>query len=126
MLIQKISRTSPTRSAAKLSRIYRSSMGLLTEKFPKETTRSLSTSPWADFEMAPIDPIVGLNEIFQKDDFPSKVIVGVGSYRDDVSLQLGAIDNQVEPSFSSILNSFLLFSSVGFLYSLESLTFSPV
>jgi hypothetical protein len=101
-------------------------MGLLTEKFPKETTRSLSTSPWADFEMAPIDPIVGLNEIFQKDDFPSKVIVGVGSYRDDVSLQLGAIDNQVEPSFSSILNSFLLFSSVGFLYSLESLTFSPV
>lgn len=28
--------------------------------------------------MAPVDPIVGLNEIFQKDDFPSKVIVGVG------------------------------------------------
>jgi len=34
--------------------------------------------------MAPVDPIVGLNEIFQKDDFPSKVIVGVGSYRDEV------------------------------------------
>lgn len=34
--------------------------------------------------MAPADPIVGLNEDFQKDDFPSKVIVGVGAYRDDV------------------------------------------
>lgn len=33
--------------------------------------------------MAPTDPIVGLNEIFQKDDFPQKVIVGVGAYRDD-------------------------------------------
>jgi len=34
--------------------------------------------------MAPVDPIVGLNEIFQKDDYPQKVIVGVGAYRDDV------------------------------------------
>jgi aspartate aminotransferase len=33
--------------------------------------------------MAPVDPIVGLNEIYQKDDFPQKVIVGVGAYRDD-------------------------------------------
>jgi hypothetical protein len=32
--------------------------------------------------MAPPDPIVGLNETFLKDDFPNKVIVGVGSYRD--------------------------------------------
>jgi hypothetical protein len=48
--------------------------------------RSMSTavsSPWADFEMAPPDPIVGLNESFQLDDFPNKVIVGVGAYRDD-------------------------------------------
>jgi hypothetical protein len=45
--------------------------------------RSLSTSPYAKFEMAPSDPIVGLNEIFNKDDFPLKQIVGVGSYRDD-------------------------------------------
>jgi aspartate aminotransferase len=46
--------------------------------------RCMSTkSPWADFEMAPVDPIVGLNEIYNKDDFPSKVIVGVGAYRDD-------------------------------------------
>jgi aspartate aminotransferase len=42
-----------------------------------------TSSPWADFEMAPLDPIVGLNETFQKDDFPQKVIVGVGAYRDD-------------------------------------------
>lgn len=33
--------------------------------------------------MAPVDPIVGLNEIFQNDDYPNKVIVGVGAYRDD-------------------------------------------
>jgi aspartate aminotransferase len=33
--------------------------------------------------MAPVDPIVGLNEIYNKDDYPSKVIVGVGAYRDD-------------------------------------------
>lgn len=66
MLIQKFSRISQLRSPSKFFR------------------RSLSTSPWADFEMAPVDPIVGLNEIFQKDDFPSKVIVGVGSYRDEV------------------------------------------
>jgi hypothetical protein len=42
-----------------------------------------STSPWTDFAMAPLDPIIGLNEQFQKDDFPNKVIVGVGAYRDD-------------------------------------------
>jgi aspartate aminotransferase len=33
--------------------------------------------------MAPPDPIVGLNEQFAADDFPRKVIVGVGAYRDD-------------------------------------------
>ena len=33
--------------------------------------------------MAPLDPIIGLNEAFQQDDFPKKVIVGVGAYRDD-------------------------------------------
>ena len=44
---------------------------------------SLTASPWTDFEMAPLDPIIGLNEQYQKDDFPSKVIVGVGAYRDD-------------------------------------------
>lgn len=45
--------------------------------------RQLSTSPWSSFDMAPLDPIIGLNEQFQKDDYPNKVIVGVGAYRDD-------------------------------------------
>ena len=40
-------------------------------------------SPWAVFEMAPQDPIIGLNEEFAKDDYPHKEIVGVGAYRDD-------------------------------------------
>jgi hypothetical protein len=47
------------------------------------STRCLSSSPWSPFEMAPVDPIVGLNELYQKDDFPQKVAVGVGAYRDD-------------------------------------------
>jgi hypothetical protein len=37
-------------------------------------TMATSSSPWSQFEMAPVDPIVGLNEIYNKDDFPSKVI----------------------------------------------------
>lgn len=45
--------------------------------------RCQSSSPWAGYDMAPIDPIIGLNEEFAKDSFPSKVIVGVGAYRDD-------------------------------------------
>lgn len=43
----------------------------------------MSSSPWAAYDMAPLDPIIGLNEEYQKDDFPKKVIVGVGAYRDD-------------------------------------------
>ena len=45
--------------------------------------RFLSHSPWTNYDMAPLDPIIGLNEEFAKDDFPQKVIVGVGAYRDD-------------------------------------------
>jgi hypothetical protein len=52
-------------------------------RFNGAVTRSMSASPWADFEMAPADPIIGLNEAYMKDDFPHKVIVGVGAYRDD-------------------------------------------
>lgn len=44
---------------------------------------SMAASPWKDYEMAPLDPIIGLNEAFAKDDFPHKVIVGVGAYRSD-------------------------------------------
>jgi hypothetical protein len=49
------------------------------------TTSSSSTttsSPWAAYEMGPLDPIIGLNETYNKDDFPLKQIVGVGAYRD--------------------------------------------
>ena len=42
-----------------------------------------AASPWATYEMGPPDPIIGLNEAYQKDDYPGKVIVGVGAYRDD-------------------------------------------
>ena len=45
---------------------------------------SSSTSPWADYAMAPPDPIIGLGDAFRADDFPQKVIVGVGAYRDDL------------------------------------------
>ncbi len=48
-------------------------------------SRSSSTaSPWADYAMAPPDPIIGLGDAFRADDFPQKVIVGVGAYRDDL------------------------------------------
>mmetsp|Transcript_10048 Transcript_10048/g.18391 ORF Transcript_10048/g.18391 Transcript_10048/m.18391 type:complete len:464 (-) Transcript_10048:244-1635(-) len=40
-------------------------------------------SPWADFKMAPPDPIIGLTEAYLNDDFPDKVNVGVGAYRCD-------------------------------------------
>lgn len=40
-------------------------------------------NPWLSYEMAPLDPIIGLNEQFQADPDPRKVIVGVGAYRDD-------------------------------------------
>ena len=65
------------RSVSKLSLVGRR-LGCATT-----ASRSLVTSPWADFAMAPPDPIIGLNEAFQRDDFPQKVIVGVGAYRDD-------------------------------------------
>jgi hypothetical protein len=48
------------------------------------SARAMGTaSPWANFQMAPPDPIIGLNEAFALDDYPKKVIVGVGAYRDD-------------------------------------------
>lgn len=41
------------------------------------------SSHWAQYEMGPPDPIVGLNEAFAHDDFENKVNVGVGAYRGD-------------------------------------------
>jgi len=63
--------------------LLRSSAGK--QAFSRSISRCKSSgSPWAAYEMAPLDPIIGLNEQYQKDDFPQKVIVGVGAYRDDV------------------------------------------
>lgn len=43
-----------------------------------------TASPWNNFEMAPLDPIIGLTESYQADKFPQKVNVGVGAYRTDL------------------------------------------
>lgn len=44
---------------------------------------SAAGSPWSSIPMAPPDPILGLSEAFAKDDYPQKVILGVGAYRGD-------------------------------------------
>lgn len=45
---------------------------------------STSSSPWSSYDMAPLDPIIGLTESFLADSFPQKVNVGVGAYRSDL------------------------------------------
>ena len=37
---------------------------------------------WSHLEMAPLDPIVGLTELFKEDSNPHKTNLGVGAYRD--------------------------------------------
>lgn len=46
-------------------------------------TSARSMSVWSGVDMAPPDAILGLTEAFNADDFPKKVSVGVGAYRDD-------------------------------------------
>lgn len=79
MLTRSIVRTC-SRSAATRCRAFSTTTTTTTAV---ASSSSGSSSPWASFEMAPPDPIIGLNEAYQKDDFPQKVIVGVGAYRDD-------------------------------------------
>lgn len=38
---------------------------------------------WSHVEMAPLDPIVGLTELYNKDTNPNKTNLGVGAYRDE-------------------------------------------
>jgi aspartate aminotransferase, mitochondrial len=45
--------------------------------------RMATFSTWSSLESAPPDPILGLNEAFKKDGNPSKVLLGMGVYRDD-------------------------------------------
>lgn len=51
--------------------------------FANTRTASDEVNPWGDFPMAPPDPIIGLTEAYNNDDFPKKVNVGVGAYRSD-------------------------------------------
>ena len=41
------------------------------------------SSTWANVEMGPADPILGVSEAFKKDKDPRKMNLGVGAYRDD-------------------------------------------
>ena len=40
-------------------------------------------SNWAHVDMAPVDPILGINDAFKKDTNPKKQLLGVGAYRTD-------------------------------------------
>ena len=73
--------------------------------------------------MAPIDPIIGLNEEFQRDDFPNKVIVGVGAYRDDQGkpyvlpcvreAERRLHEANLEMEYSGIVRVFIAYNLVG-------------
>jgi aspartate aminotransferase len=47
------------------------------------TRRARPLSAWAGVPAAPADPIVGLNQTFADDPSTTKVLLGVGAYRDD-------------------------------------------
>ena len=74
-----------------------------------------ASTHWTSYEMAPPDPIIGLNEAYQKDTHPNKVIVGVGAYRDDhgkpyvlPSVRIAEqrmMDQQLDMEYSGIVRS---------------------
>jgi aspartate/tyrosine/aromatic aminotransferase len=43
--------------------------------------RALSSGPWADVPTAPLDPILGVSQRYQKDSDPRKINVSIGAYR---------------------------------------------
>ena len=47
------------------------------------TGRLAQFSMWSKLESAPPDPILGLNESFKKETNPKKVLLGMGTYKDD-------------------------------------------
>ena len=75
------------------------------------------SSHWTSYDMAPPDPIIGLNEAYQKDPHPNKVIVGVGAYRDDngkpyvfPSVRIAEqrmMDQQLDMEYSGIVRIFI-------------------
>lgn len=48
-----------------------------------QTAAFSSASIWAHVDMAPADPILGLNDAFKADTRPEKALLGMGAYRDD-------------------------------------------
>jgi aspartate aminotransferase, mitochondrial len=46
-------------------------------------SRLAQFSTWSSLTGAPPDPILGLNEAFNKDTSPKKVLLGMGVYRDN-------------------------------------------
>lgn len=84
-VVQQLARRSLQGSAARARLSWTSALRFQsTAASAVENSATDGASPWANYEMGPLDPIIGLNESFQKDDFPGKVIVGVGAYRDDL------------------------------------------
>src|SRR2546430_8412415 len=63
--------------------LFRSSLGLAAFFPPPKTSQGRFMSLFTAVEMAPRDPILGLNEQFAADTNPSKVNLGVGVYFDD-------------------------------------------
>lgn len=45
--------------------------------------RVANFSLWSKIESAPPDPILGLNESYKKETNPKKVLLGMGTYKDD-------------------------------------------
>jgi len=44
---------------------------------------AIGNSNWSHVDMAPLDPILGVNEAFKADKNPNKQLLGVGAYRTD-------------------------------------------
>jgi len=66
-----------------LTRVGRGQASSMAAAAARWQSSATTVSPFANYEMAPFDPIIGLNEEFQRDTFAKKVNVGVGAYRDD-------------------------------------------
>ena len=63
-------------------------------------------SIWAKVDMAPADPILGLNDSFQKDTRPEKSLLGMGAYRDDAGKPyiLGCVKTAEERILANNMN----------------------
>jgi len=113
-VVQQIARRCSLRAAA-AGHNKPSSVSLGALRRLQSSSAADSSSPWASYEMGPPDPIIGLNEAYQKDDFPGKVIVGVGAYRDDAGkphvlpcvreAEQKLMDQKLDMEYSGIVSS---------------------